>query len=124
MAVDDGVVWFLRTSEEELGAVRVLRLEGRVSSATAAELDRRLAHVDPDRCRGLVVDLSGLDYINGAGLRVFQTAAARLAGATCELVVCGLRPAVQTAFDLAGEIPHLSVEPDRNAAVRRLLGDG
>ena len=124
MAVDDGVLWFLRTSEEDLGPVLVIRVEGRVSRATAAELGQALARPDPDRLRGVVVDLSGVDYVNGAGLSAFQAAAVRFAESSCELVVCGIRPVVQTAFDLAGTIPHLSFEPARDAALRRLLDDG
>ena len=111
----------MRTSEEDLGPVRVIRVEGRVSSATAAELEQALARLEPGRSRGVVIDLSGLDYINGAGLRVFETAAARFAGSPCELVLCGLRPVVQTAFDLAGTIPHLSIGPACDETVRRFL---
>ena len=121
MAVDDGVLWFLRTTEEDLGPVVVILVEGRVSSATAAGLGQALGRPDPGRLRGVVVDLSGVDYINGAGLRAFQAAAARLAGSSCELVVCGLRPVIQTAFDLAGSVPHLSIESARDVAVRRLM---
>jgi anti-anti-sigma factor len=124
MPVDDGVLWFLRTSAEELGPVLLLRVEGRVSSATVPGLAAALARPDPGHLRGVVVDLSGVDYINGAGLQAIQAAAARLAASSCELVVCGLRPVIQTAFDLAGSIPHLSIEPAPEAAVRRLLGDG
>ena len=121
MPVDDGVVWFLHSSKEDRGPVQVLRFEGRVSSATAVELEQALARLEPGRFRGVVVDLSELDYINGVGLRAIQAAAARFAGSTCELVLCGLRPVIQTALDLVGAIPHLTIEPECDAAVRRLL---
>lgn len=117
MSGESGVVWFLRTSRQELGPVRVVTVEGRVSHATAAELAQALAHFQVDGLKALVVDLSGVDYINGAGLRVFEKTAVLLSEANVELLVCGLQPPVQAAFDLAGVIPNLAVAASRDAAL-------
>lgn len=124
MTSDDDVVWYLRVTEEDLGSVVVLVVEGRVSSATATDLDQALARPDTSRLRGLIVDLSGVDYINSVGLRVFKAAAARLQESECELVVCGLRPVVRAGFEMAGLIAHLTNEPSLEAAIRRLRGQG
>lgn len=121
MGADEGIVWYLRISEEDLGFVRLVVVEGRVSSATAAELSRVLTG-RAGGSRTLLVDLTGVDYINGAGLRAFETAAAAVSDGPGELVVCGLQPAVQVAFDLAGAIPNLTIEPSRDAALGRLRG--
>ena len=67
--------------------------------------------------QAVVVDLSGVDYINGAGLRVFEKTAALLSQANVDLLVCGLQPPVQAAFDLAGAIPNLVVAASRDAAL-------
>ena len=117
MSGDSGVVWFLRTSGQEHGAVRVVIVEGRVSHSTAAELGHALAHPDANGLRAIVVDLTGVDYINGAGLRVFETTAALLNQVNVNLLVCGLQPPVQAAFDLAGAIPNLAVAATRDAAL-------
>lgn len=118
MGAGEGIVWYLRTSEEDVGPVHLVVVEGRISSATAAELGRVLTSPAASR-QAVVVDLSGVDYINGAGLRVFEAAAARFNGSTGELVVCGLRPPVQAAFRLAGSIPHLTTVESRAEALRR-----
>ena len=118
---DDGIVWFLRATQEDLESVVVLALEGRVSNATAPDLAGWLAAVKGRRLRGVVVDLSGVDYINGTGLRLLTAAAAELAAANNELVVCGLRPGLQTIFDMAAPIPHLTIESSADVASRRLL---
>ena len=117
MSGESGVVWFLRTSDQELGPVRVVTVEGRVSHATAADLAQVLAHSQAHGLQAVVVDLSGVDYINGAGLRVFEKTAALLSQANVELLVCGLQPPVQAAFDLAGVIPNLAVAASRDAAL-------
>lgn len=122
MGADEGIVWYLRTTEEDLGSVRLVVVEGRVSSATAAELSRVLTRQPADGPRKLVVDLTGVDYVNGAGLRAFETAAAGLDGSGGELIICGLQPPVQVAFDLAGAIPNLTIAPSRDAALLRLRG--
>ena len=114
----EGIVWYLHTSEQTLGAVRIVVVEGRLSNATAPELERLLSQPQPP-VRGVIVDLAAVDYVNGAGLRVFETAAERFEGSKTELIVCGLRPAVHTAFDLAGAIPNLTIADTRNAALRR-----
>ena len=120
MAGGDGIVWYLRTSEEDLGSVRLVVVEGRVWSATAAELTRVLTGQRGGGPRKLVVDLTGVDYVNGAGLRAFETAAAGVDGSGGELVICGLQPPVQVAFDLAGTIPNLTIASSRDAALQRL----
>lgn len=120
MGAGEGIVWYLRTSEEDLGSVRLVVVEGRVSNATAAELTRVLTGQLAEGPRKLVVDLTGVDYINGAGLRAFETAAASLERSGGELVVCGLQPAVQVAFDLAGAVPNLTTAPSRDTALLRL----
>ena len=119
MSGESGVVWFLRTSGQELGAVRVVTVEGRVSHATAAELAHVLAHPNANGLHAVVVDLSGVDYINGAGLQVFEKTAALLNQVNVDLLVCGLQPAVQAAFDLAGTMPNLAIMASRDAALLR-----
>jgi anti-anti-sigma factor len=117
---NDGIVWHLRIQEEHLGTVVVLRLEGRVYSATTGDLAAALARFCTPDHRALVLDLSAVDYINGEGLRVIEGAAARHRAMHAEMIVCGLSPIVRTAFDLAGSIAQLSVEPSRAAALRRV----
>ena len=117
MSGESGVVWFLRTSRQELGPVRLVTVEGRVSHATAPDLAQVLAHSQANGLQAVVVDLSGVDYINGAGLLVFEETAALLGQANVDLLVCGLQPPVQAAFDLAGVIPNLAVAASRDAAL-------
>ncbi len=123
MSTDDGIVWYLKRTEEDLGPVVVMTVEGRVSSTSALDLAHWLDAVDPQRHRAVVLDLSAVDYINGAGLRVLETAAHRLGSAGGELIVTGLQPVIRTTFDLSGPVPHLTIEPSAGAAVARRLGN-
>jgi len=115
---NDDVVWYLRLDEEDLGSVLVLTLHGRVFTQTIAAFAGHLAGCDARGHRALIVDLSGVDYMNSQGLRVLEAAATRSRASQRELVVCGLQPPVRTAFDLAGPAG-LTIESTREAALRR-----
>jgi len=121
MGRHDDIVWYLNAAEDDLGPVLVLVLEGRLSTATIPPIAGRLAQA-AERWRAVVVDLTGVDYINGAAVRAFESAAKALGAAGGELVACGLRPVIRAAFELAGPIPHLTIEASSQAAVDRLLG--
>ena len=120
MSGNDGIVWHLCLQEEHLGTVVVLRLEGRVYSATSADLAAALARFCTPDHNAVVLDLSAVDYVNGEGLRIIEAAAAGHRARQGEVVVFGLTPIVRTAFDLAGATAQLSIEPSREAALRRL----
>lgn len=116
---NDGTVWYLHIQEEVVGTAVILRLAGRVSSATSGDLARALDQ-SRDGVRGaVVVDLSAVDYINGQGLSVIEAAADRLRAADRELIIFGLCPVVATAFELSGAIGRVRVESSRTSALSR-----
>ena len=115
------VVWYLRLAEEDSGPVRILTAEGRIFSATASALEGRLAG-DLRGRRALIVDLTGVDYINSRGLEILGDASTRARSIDCELIVCGLSPGVRTVFDLSGASTTLIIEPSREAARQRVEG--
>ena len=116
---NDGTVWYLHIQEEVVGTAVILRIEGRVSSATSGDLARALDQ-SRDGARGaVVVDLSAVDYINGQGLSVIEAAADRLRTADRELIIFGLCPVVATAFDLSGATKRVRVESSRTSALSR-----
>ena len=119
MSGNHGSVWYLRIQEDDLGAAVLVRLEGRVYNATSGELARALdASCAGDR-RDVVMDLSAVDYINGRGLSLVEEAALRLRKAGRQLIVFGLCPVVETAFDLSGALTQVVVERSREAALGR-----
>jgi anti-sigma B factor antagonist len=120
----DDVVWYLHTTVEELDSVLILRVEGRVFTETAQNFAADLARCEAGVRRGLIVDFSSVDYINSEGLRVLTAAAERARASDRELVVCGLCPPVRTAFDLAGSIGNLAIEPSLDAAIHHVTRSG
>ena len=120
MSGNDGTVWYLRIHEDVLSEALLLRLEGRVFNATTRDLAHALDLFCTGNRRALVLDLSAVDYINGQGLSLMQAVADRLRKEHRQLVVFGLSPVVETAFDLSGALAQIAVEPSRDAALRRV----
>jgi len=80
---------------------RVLIVEGRIGHETAAELEAVLSHAS-DGVSTVVIDLSGVDYLNSAGLEVFQSSAARLSRQGGRLHLRAPSVAARLALELAG----------------------
>ena len=118
MSHQDAVVWYLRVEHEKTNALSVLTVTGRISSLTAPDFERALASAAASP-GGLVLDLTGVDYISSAGLRGVASTAAALAGGGRPFVVCGMKDAVSVAFALAGLEGGLAIEPSREEAVAR-----
>lgn len=118
MTGHDDVVWYLRVAEEDLGAILILAVEGRVFSGSAGEFADRLARCQAGSRRDVIVDFSGVDYINSEGLRILESAVERVRTSGGEMIICGLSTVVRTAFELAGVAAHLKIEPSRDAAIR------
>ena len=68
----------------------------------------------------LVVDLSGVDFIDSTGLRVLARARSRLAGEGGRLVVCAPEGVVRRTMSLAG----LTADFDIVSSVEELEGAG
>ena len=105
----------IRETTED-GAV-VVSVTGRVDSTSSAELDDRLVGLTTARVQRVVVDLSGVEYISSAGLRVMLTLARRMRDAGGSLALCGLSDAVHQVFALAGFLPLFTVAATRAEAI-------
>jgi len=70
---------------------------GRVDTVTAPELE---AAVVLDGVENLVFDLSAVDYVSSAGLRVLLAAQKKMAGR--KMTIVGAQPAVKEVFDITG----------------------
>ena len=118
MSHQDAVVWHLRIEHEKTNTVSVLTVTGRISSLTAAQLERALGEA-AGLPGGVVLDLTGVDYISSPGLRAVAAASAALTHGRRPFVVCGMKDAVSVAFSLAGLQGSLTMEASREGALAR-----
>ncbi|MBQ1453552.1 MAG: STAS domain-containing protein [Ruminococcus sp.] len=82
------------------GAEYTFLLEGRLDTITSPTLESKIKEATPDATK-LVLDLSKLDYISSAGLRILLGAAQAMDGKG-DMVVRNLNPSVREVFELTG----------------------
>ncbi len=81
----------------------LVEVKGRVDSATAPDLSKSIESLTKNGHHKIVLDLSGVDFISSAGLRVLI-----MAQKECrrynrgEVFLAAVSPKVQSALDLAG----------------------
>ena len=111
----------LNVSESTEGDVIVISLDGRLDTATSADFDFALeSHAEkPSK---LLVDLTGIQYVSSAGLRVFLMLAKKLQKSGGRLVLCNMSSSVREVFDIAGFSKILQIEDDRDAGLAALAG--
>ena len=79
------------------GSKLTLAPVGRVDTITSPELE---AAVQLEGVEELVFDLSKVDYVSSAGLRVLLASQKKMAGK--KMVIVGACPAVKEVFDITG----------------------
>ncbi len=97
--------------------VMVFTLTGRLDAQTAPEAEEAIKGWLADGELKLVGDLSGLDYISSAGLRVLLMTAKALQRAGGRLCLFGLQASVKQVFDIAGFSSIIPLAASRDEAL-------
>ncbi len=87
---------------ERRGDTQRVAPSGELDIATAEQLERELLAVEQTDVERIVLDLSGLAFIDSTGLRVVLDANDRCGGSVDRLRVIAGSPAVDRLFDLVG----------------------
>src|SRR5689334_20338782 len=106
----------MKVDESQDGDALVLTLTGRLDAVTSPPVEARLLEA-VRRSPGVVLDLSGLDYVSSAGLRILLKAAKQAKGAKSRLALAALRPAVHEVFEVSGFFSLLDAYPSRREAL-------
>jgi len=82
-------------------AATIVRCEGKLDSNTSGELHGHLDELIEGGAQKLLIDLSGVDFVSSAGLRVLLMTAKRLSG-DGGLRISGLNESVNEVFEISG----------------------
>ena len=104
-------------AQEQAGEVLIVRLTGRLDSSAAPGAEQTFVGVLGDGAPHLAIDLSKLEYISSAGLRVLLIVAKKVQQARGKVALCGLSPNVRENFAISGFDAIFSIQPDAAAAV-------
>jgi anti-anti-sigma factor len=103
----------MQVKEEREGDALILCLQGRLDSANAKALEGALLAPVQAGEKLVVLDLSALDYISSAGLRVVLIAAKQQKAKQGRFALCGLRDEIREVFEISGFAKILDIRPTR-----------
>lgn len=109
----------MSVTREKNGEILLVSPAGQINSANAAELETQLLQWVEEGEHKWVLDMSGVEYISSAGLRVVLLLAKRLKQQGGRVVLCSLQPHVLEVFDISGFLSILDVADSRDAALAR-----
>jgi anti-anti-sigma factor len=82
--------------------VVTLEINGKLSAATAGELEAALEPIIPEAVKGLVLDFKGVSYVASAGLRVLVSLQKKLSAGAVPLSMVNVCEEVREVFEVTG----------------------
>jgi len=86
---------------EKEEARTIVKVSGCINAGNSSELEKKFSEVIESGSTFLVVDMSGLEYISSAGLRVMLSAYKKIKAVNGRIVLCALQEIVREVFDLS-----------------------
>jgi anti-anti-sigma factor len=80
----------------------VVRVTGRLDATTAPELDQEALGIIEQGNHKIVFDLTHLEYVSSAGLRIFLVVAKKLKVLNGELSLAGLQGNIKEVIEISG----------------------
>src|SRR3954454_1199061 len=99
------------------GEVVVAKLAGRLDSSSAPSAEEQLTRAIGTDTPRLAIDLSELEYISSAGLRVLLLVARKVQQAQGKLALFGLTAGVHEVFSISGFNTIFTIRGDAAAAL-------
>ena len=110
--------------EEQNGAV-VATITGEIDLSNAVTLERAMLDAVPNTASGMVVDLSGVSYLDSAGIRMLGEMAERLRWREQRLAVVAPEGSrVRGVLTMAGAQDLVAFEDSFDTAFRTIVGEG
>jgi anti-anti-sigma factor len=88
--------------ESKSGTAHVFSLSGRLDATSSPQLEKAVVDRLQAGTNRLLFDLSKLQYISSAGLRVLAMALKQVSAAEGRMALCGLGEPVKMVFDISG----------------------
>ena len=110
----------MKLEQENRGDILILRPCGRLDSSSSPELERVVTEQLDAGVQRLVLDLSQLEYISSAGLRVVLLAGKKMRATKGKLVLVGLQAMVREVFDMSGFLSLFAITPTLDEGVAKV----
>ena len=102
---------------ESMARVELVKVSGRVDSNSAGELEQVINDIIARHEYNIVLELSGVDYMSSAGLRVLISALRTCKGKRGNVCLVSVSERVDEVLDLAGIKPMFNLYDNTASAV-------
>ena len=92
----------MKITQNKNDDIMQLSISGRLDAVTAVEADKDFSKIIAEGHDNLLIDLTELDYISSAGLRVLLVVAKRIQQTNGKVVLCALTTNVKEVFEISG----------------------
>ncbi|MBW1773430.1 MAG: STAS domain-containing protein [Deltaproteobacteria bacterium] len=89
--------------------VYIVKPKGRLDTETYLILDEKIASLLEPATRVLILDMSELDYISSAGVRVVFKTKKSLNESGGEFMMTNLKPQIRKVFEIINALPTISI---------------
>jgi len=107
---------------ESHSGIHILTVGGQIDAATSGQLERALTDAEPGVERGVVLDLSAVDFIDSTGLRVISRSIARLTADDRALAAVAPPGPVRRLVELTALTGHFRLSDSQDQAIGALPG--
>jgi anti-sigma B factor antagonist len=112
----------MQIARESANSVQILSLTGRLDELATSEVEQAFTDALNNASGGMVVDLSGVEYVSSSGLRVLLMLSKAMRKQQRTLRLCNLSPFVAEVFEISNFSAMFEIYDDVEVA-RRGLGD-
>src|ERR1700731_4194220 len=105
---------------EEKGDVIVIRVQGRLDAASSPQLEKKINSIIESGHFKLILNLSGVDYLSSAGMRLMLSISKKLKHLEGKIVACGLNEDVMDVIKMAGFHQVLELYPTEEECFNHL----
>jgi anti-anti-sigma factor len=102
----------IQIQQSSTGDIVTVKLAGSLDTATAPDLEKKLAPVLGGTTKDIVFDLAQLKFISSAGLRVFATTRKALKERGGQTSFVHMQPQIQDVFEIMKSLPGVAVFRD------------
>jgi anti-anti-sigma factor len=99
----------MQIAVEEKEKVLLIRLAGHLGHSSVDELNRVFNEWLGKGRQNFIVDMSRLQFVSSAGLRVFFEAVTKVNNLKGKLILCGMQAEVRQVFDISGFTSFFSI---------------
>lgn len=113
----------MEVRQSKQGDVMVLGPIGRLDTKTSTDFENIITETLKSGEKRFVIDLSLIEYVSSAGLRVMLMLAKKLPGLDGSLALCGMPDNVKEVFDVAGFTSVFTIAGTEEEALRLVVVD-